>query len=87
MVDRFGQFASQDPHDAMGIGMVVDGRAFAWIPYQQQLRQVSHFFKTLLQSGERRTYNVCLAVDVFDGIAGIVLTRIVVEEPQPIIRI
>lgn len=42
MVDRFGQFASQNLHDAMGIGMVVDGGAFAWIPYQQQLGQVSY---------------------------------------------
>lgn len=37
VIDFFVQLSSQDLHDAVGIGVVVDGRAFPRVPYEEKL--------------------------------------------------
>lgn len=37
VIDCLMQLSSQDLHDAVGIGMIVDGGAFPRVPYEEKL--------------------------------------------------
>lgn len=42
VVDCFVQFPSQNFHDAVGVGVVVDRRSFARVPYEEKLYKSQH---------------------------------------------
>lgn len=87
VIDCFMQLPGQDLHDAVGIGVVVDGRAFPGVPYKEKLWQSAWNSMGTWHVSDGRAHNVRLMVDAFNRVPGIVLACVVVEILDPITRV